>query len=665
MSRLNDTGLPTRRLFWLCACLLGGMAFASGVGAGQPSAAGDDALEKHAAAAATSYHVINLRPATEDLTGKPVFNGKDQLAFSTNVVLSAHGWFYDGTSVVDIGYLNGQSTVVSGLNNAGQVTGDSFIRDIGGVGGSGEIYHAFVWSKSGGMRDLGNLGGLYGSNANAINQLGQVVGSASAPDGRFHAFRWSAREGMLDLGLLSSRPDGRSVATAINDAGKVVGGGDKADGNSHAFLWTRHKGLADLGTLGGSTSFALAIAADGLVAGESTVRGAFPTHAFIWTPGSGMQDVGPRGAAQASVRGMSTNGHMYGVIFPRVGGRHAFSWTRERGMIEIGTLGGSESVANGGNNRRQVVGGSFTRNDEEFHAFIWTAKEGVVDLNTRLRHAPAGLVVGNAYAISDNGFIAATSNAGVVLLVPDRRPVGPHTVGPITAPGLVQLGRSFESSVSFSDGDTAAGHNVMWNWGDGSGDQQGNARENMGVGVASANHAYATQGIYTVTAKVGDRSGKGPVVSRTIVAYDPAPGASAGSGWFMSPHGAHKAAGSLMQKAEFSFVLASAASARASNAKPQLNFSGAGLIFRSDNFRLVAMQGGRGQFEGSGTINGRGDYLFTLNTTAAPSAGQAGRFGLKIWHIDPATRASVVDYDNQGEDPEGTGSSFQGEVLVH
>jgi hypothetical protein len=77
------------------------------------------------------------------------------------------------------------------------------------------------------------------------------------------------------------------------------------------------------------------------------------------------------------------------------------------------------------------------------------------------------------------------------------------------------------------------------------------------------------------------------------------------------------------------------------------------------------MQGGRGQFEGSGTINGRGGYLFTLNTTAAPSAGQAGRFGLKIWHIDPATRASVVDYDNQGEDPEGTGSSFQGEVLVH
>jgi probable HAF family extracellular repeat protein len=429
-------------------------------------------------------------------------------------------------------------------------------------------------------------------------------------------------------------------------------------------LWTRDKGLADLGTLGGSTSFAAAIGTDGLVAGESTVRGSFPTHAFVWTRAGGMRDVGPRGAAQAGVRGMSANGHLYGVIFPR-DGRRAFSWTRERGMVVIGTLGGSESVANGGNNRRQVVGGSMTRNNEEFHAFIWTPKEGIVDLNRRLRHAPAGLVVGNAYAISDNGFIVAESNAGVVLLVPDGRCTGTHTVGPLTAPGLVQLGQSFESSVSFSDGDATAGHNVMWNWGDGSGDQQGNARESQGAGIASANHAYTTQGIYTVTAKVGDGSGKGPTASRTIVAYDPQPGSAAGSGWLMSPHGAHKTAGSLADKAEFSFVLPSAASARASNAKPQLNFSAAGLRFSSDNFRLLAMQGARAQFEGSGMLNGRGEYMFTLKTTAGLSEGEPGRFGLKIWHIDPATRAAVVDYDNQGEDPQGRGSSFQGGILVH
>ena len=206
----------------------------------------------------------------------------------------------------------------------------------------------------------------------------------------------------------------------------------------------------------------------------------------------------------------------------------------------------------------------------------------------------------------------------------------------------------------------------MWNWGDGSGDEQGNASESNGAGVASASHAYTTPGIYTVTAKVGDRSGTGPTASRTIVAYDPAPGTTAGTGWFISPHGAQMLAGIRMGQAEFSFVLPTVESASASKVKPRLNFIAAGLSFRSENFRRVAMQGARAQFEGSGTINGTGDYMFTLDITAGIGGErEPGRFGLKIWHIDPATKAAVVDYDNQAAGPNGTGSTFRGEILMH
>lgn len=281
MLRINETGLSKRRLNRLWPCLLGGMVLASAVGAGQPPPTADaNALGKHGAAAPTTYRVINLRPATESLSAiRPVFNASDQLAFGTEMVTRQQGWFYDGTSLVDIGYLNGQSTDVTGLNNAGQVAGSSFVRDLGGEGGSGAIYHAFVWSKSSGMRDLGTLGGVRSSNARAINNLGQVVGGASAPDGRTHAFRWSASEGMVDLGLLASRPDSITVATAINDDGKVAGVGNIADGNYHAFLWTRKTGLTDLGTLGGTTSTAVAIGAEGQVAGDSTVRGLCPPTA--------------------------------------------------------------------------------------------------------------------------------------------------------------------------------------------------------------------------------------------------------------------------------------------------------------------------------------------------------------------------------------------------
>jgi hypothetical protein len=88
----------------------------------------------------------------------------------------------------------------------------------------------------------------------------------------------------------------------------------------------------------------------------------------------------------------------------------------------------------------------------------------------------------------------------------------------------------------------------------------------------------------------------------------------------------------------------------AMSSKAQLHFDVVGLRFRSANLRPVAVQGARGQFEGSGTINGAGDYKFTLATTAGAAAadGERGRFNLKIWHIDPATKARVVDYDNQG-----------------
>lgn len=379
-----------------------------------------------------------------------------------------------------------------------------------------------------------------------------------------------------------------------------------------------------------------------------------------------MRSLGTGGGKDSTADGMSANGHMFGMTTRSDGSRRAFSWTQATGMVDLGTLGGREALAFGVNNKGRIVGGSFTKDNADFHAFIWTAKDGIVDLNSRLRHSPAGLVLGVAYAISENGFIVASANTGLVLLVPEGAPGGTHTVGPITAAERVQVSRSFESSVSFSNGDTVAGHNVMWNWGDGSGDQQGNVRESNGAGVASASHAYSTPGIYTVSAKVADRSGTGPTASRTIVAYDPVAGTSAGSGWFVSPHGAQKLAGIRMGKAEFSFILPAVESAGATTVGPRLNFIAAGLSFRSGNFRRVAMQGARVQFEGRGTINGTGDYMFTLDTTAGTGAErEAGRFGLKIWHIDPATKVAVVDYDNQGAGPDGSGSTFRGEILVH
>ena len=98
------------------------------------------------------------------------------------------------------------------INALGQVTGQSMATD--------GNYHAYRWTVSGGMRDLGTLGGPE-SHGNDINALGQVTGAATTGDGHARAFRWTPSGGMQDLG--TARRTAGSNAVAINDLGQVTG----------------------------------------------------------------------------------------------------------------------------------------------------------------------------------------------------------------------------------------------------------------------------------------------------------------------------------------------------------------------------------------------------------------------------------------------------------
>ncbi len=60
-----------------------------------------------------------------------------------------------------------------GINNAGEVAGWNFPP----TGDSD--YQAFIWTPTGGTQNIGNLGGIYGAQAWAINDSGQVVGSST------------------------------------------------------------------------------------------------------------------------------------------------------------------------------------------------------------------------------------------------------------------------------------------------------------------------------------------------------------------------------------------------------------------------------------------------------------------------------------------------------
>ncbi|HEY4074365.1 MAG TPA: autotransporter domain-containing protein [Herbaspirillum sp.] len=214
--------------------------------------------------------------------------------------------------------------------------------------------------------------------------------------------------------------------------------------------------IVDIDGLGGNSSVALGISADGKVVVGTAVNSTASIVAFRWTQESGMQDLGVAGG---SANGVNADGSVVVGEFTVGANVKAFRWVG--GVVtDLGTLGGASAAANAVNaDGSVVVGGS--NNGTFDRAFRWSAGTGVMsDLGT------LGGNTSEAYAVSDDGtVVAGRAQDGAALNKAFRWTAGIMTnLGTLGGATSAALSINGDGSVVVGEAQDAASNNLAFRW---------------------------------------------------------------------------------------------------------------------------------------------------------------------------------------------------------
>lgn len=269
-------------------------------------------------------------------------------------------------------------------------------------------------------------------------------------------------------------------------------------------------------------------------------------------------------------------------------------------------------------------------------------------------------IIANPPAVSNLKDVTVTGlsvlqDAATTIVVP--------VVSSITAPlDPIPVNTSINTSASFWDLRNEPGHTASWSWGDGN-SSSGTVTQSDGFGSVSGTHTYAAVGVYTVTLAVSEL---GESVFRYVVVYDPDGAFVTGGGQIDSPLGAYTAGPLLAGRASFGFVSKYQHGANIPTGQTQFLFNTANLNFTSTNYQWLVVSGARGQYKGSGGINGNYSYDFILTAVDGQVSGGGGIDKFRVKITDRNT--NTVVYDNQAGSADTdnlTTTLVAGNIIIH
>jgi hypothetical protein len=185
---------------------------------------------------------------------------------------------------------------------------------------------------------------------------------------------------------------------------------------------------------------------------------------------------------------------------------------------------------------------------------------------------------------------------------------------------------------------------AVWTWGDG---QTTSMSLPVGTNAFESNHSYTAPGMYTVSVKVTDSSGKSATVAAQsfVVVYNTKGGSVLAAGTFKSPAGAYVAKPTVAGTGAFGVAAGYLNGKTNPQGLSDFYFNDTGFNFYSSNYQWLAVNGANAWLQGTGTANGKGNYTFLASMTDGALVGKSvpDKFRIQIWNT--ATNALV--YDNQ------------------